>query len=90
MLTVLSSKLLYSLLAAGAGAVVWKIKDMILVDLVARFAPRLFLQCFGSLLVRVNVFFEKKKKNSKMSGTWAELERQVVDALRKSADEIEK
>lgn len=86
----LTSKILMAILTAGAGAIAWKIKDMILVDLIARFAPGLFLSCFSSLLNRVNVFFEAKKRDSKMKGAWKEIENQVIDALKKSAEELEK
>lgn len=75
--------------ASLGGFLLWKIKDRILVDMVATMAPRLFEACFVSLIERFNRFLERKKKSKKLPKTWEMAESSIIQCLRRAIEILE-
>lgn len=71
------------------GFFLWKIKDMILVDLVGTVSPQIFEKCFVSLIERFNRFLEVKKKSKKLPKSWARAESEIIRALKRAIDILE-
>ncbi len=76
--------------SAIGGFFLWKIKDMILVDLVGTVAPKLFETCFVSLIERFNAFIEMKKKSKKLPKSWEKAESEIIQGLKKAIQILEK
>ncbi len=70
--------------AVGISALMYRFLDRILVQVICRLFPSVFLNLFRKLIVRLNDYLEKKKASSKFPKAFSKVESELIEMLQDS------